>query len=167
MVHGQYAVEMPSVYIETTIPSYYYSVRSSVQALAWRAQTRLWWDAHRRRYQLFTSLAVLSELQDGQSERVAPRIDLLAGLEHLAITASVEATAEYYLQQKLMPRSAKVDALHVALASCHRIDFLLTWNCQHIANANKTRHLEVLNKRMGLPIPVLATPYNLVQEKLS
>lgn len=155
---------MPSVYIETTIPSYYHSMRVSPQALAWRAQTRHWWDHHRHRYELVTSLAVIQELEAAPSGRAASRVAMLSGVELLAIDEVVNSTAQYYLDQKLMPSSARVDALHVALASCHRIDFVLTWNCRHIANANKTRHLGVLSARRGLHVPVLTTPYNLTQE---
>ena len=60
-----------------------------------------------------------------------------------------------------MPKPPSADALHLALASFYRMDFLLTWNCRHIANANKTKHLEVLNRGMGLPVPQLITPHQL------
>jgi hypothetical protein len=69
--------------------------------------------------------------------------------------------AEAYRARGLMPRSPVADALHVALASFFRVDYLLTWNCRHIANANKARHLEELNTKMGLNTPMLITPYML------
>jgi hypothetical protein len=66
-----------------------------------------------------------------------------------------------------MPKEAEGDAYHLAMASLHKMDFLLTWNCQHLANANKVRHLTVLNTRLGLPMPVITTPLTLIREENS
>ena len=74
----------------------------------------------------------------------------------------VRDVAAFYIRQKLMPKGDGGDAVHLAMASVHQCDFLLTWNCQHLANANKVRHLGVLNARLGLAVPVLATPLTLV-----
>jgi hypothetical protein len=63
-----------------------------------------------------------------------------------------------------MPREAEGDAYHLALASLCKVDFLLTWNCQHLANANKVRHLTILNSRLGLAMPVITTPLTLIRE---
>jgi hypothetical protein len=158
---------MPSVYIETTIPSFYHSTRKSIQALAWRAQTRIWWDRHRASYELCTSDAVLVELGNAPTDRAEPRIRLMEGVRVLSPSADVQRIAAYYMDNRLMPRSAGLDALHVAFASVHGIDFLLTWNCKHIANDNKTEHLAVLNKRLSLPIPIMSTPYTLIPEDRS
>lgn len=155
---------MPSVYIETTIPSFYYSTRKSIQALAWSAQTRIWWDRLKNAYDLCTSAAVIAELSNAPPERAEPRLRMLDGIRVLAPHAEVDRIAEFYMKQRLMPRSAGLDAVHVAFASHYRIDFLLTWNCKHIANANKAEHLARLNERLGLPIPVMTTPYTLVPE---
>lgn len=64
-----------------------------------------------------------------------------------------------------MPTEAAGDAYHLAMASLHRMDFLLTWNCRHLANANKQRHLALLNGRLGLPMPIITTPLTLIPEK--
>jgi hypothetical protein len=152
------------VYIETSIPCFYYSIRRSVQALAWREQTRTWWDEYRRRYDLVTSEAVLAELGRAPKDRAAPRLRMLENIPLLPIDDRLERVTRYYIEQRLAPSSPGGDALHIAYASVHAIDFLLTWNCRHIANANKARHLAVLNKRLGLPVPAMATPYTLVPE---
>jgi len=68
--------------------------------------------------------------------------------------------AQVYIDKQVMPRDPKGDALHLALASYHKVDFLLTWNCRHLANANKFHHIRVVNFEMGLPCPVLTTPLN-------
>lgn len=155
---------MLSVYIETTIPSFYHSGRKSIQALAWRAQTRTWWDKYRSRYQLCTSDAVLIELRNAPSDRGVARIQLLDEARILAPNTEVEQLAAFYISEKLMPGTSGLDAVHVALASIYRVDFLLTWNCRHIANANKAAHLAALNRRRGLPVPMMVTPYTLIPE---
>ena len=155
---------MASVYIETTIPSFYHSNRRSIQALAWRAQTRLWWDRFRGSYQLCTSDAVLEELSNAPVERAEPRLRMLDGVRVLAPRPEVERIAEYYAGQRLMPRTGGLDGLHVAFTSYYEVDFLLTWKCRHIANANKAEHLAVLNRRLRLPVPAMVTPYTLIPE---
>src|ERR1041384_1623845 len=155
---------MASVYIETTIPSFYYSTRRSIQSLAWRAQTRTWWDRFRYPYDLCTSGAVLAELSNAPAPRAAPRLRMLEIVRTLPPHDEVDRIAEFYMKHRLMPRTAGLDALHVAFASHYEIDFLLTWNCRHIANANKAEHLAVLNHRLGLRSPIMVTPYTLVPE---
>ncbi len=152
------------VYIETSIPSFYHSSRTSIQALAWREQTRRWWDEFRDEYEVFTSEAVLAELARAPRGRAEPRLRLLDGIPILAINQRLERVANTYVEGLLMPSVPGTDALHVAFASVYAMDFLLTWNCRHIANANKAKHLAVLNKRMGLRIPSMVTPYTLVPE---
>ena len=71
----------------------------------------------------------------------------------------------YYIEQKLMPAEAGGDAVHLALASMHSMDFLLTWNCRHLANANKIQHMAVLNGRLRLHLPVITTPLTLMPEE--
>lgn len=153
---------MPSVYIETTIPSYYYTARTSAQAVAWHRQTRLWWDHVRSGYSLVTSEAVLAELANAPSDRAVVRRSLLEGVSLLELGAAVDRIAAEYIAQRLMPNDGGLDAVHVAAASLHGIDYLLTWNCKHLANANKAKHLAAINSKLGLHVPGLFTPYTLV-----
>lgn len=155
---------MRTVYVETTIPSFYFSSRRSAQAVAWRNQTRAWWKAQSNGFSLVTSIVVIQELNKAPGRMAAPRLRLIRDLPLLELDAEVERIAAYYTQHRLMPSTAELDAVHVALASYHGADFLLTWNCRHLANANKSRHLSVLNRRLGLPVPMLLTPYNLTSE---
>jgi hypothetical protein len=153
---------MPRVYIETTIPSFYFSSRSSAKAVAWKKQTRHWWDHHRFRYELCTSEAELKELRAAPPPQAKPRLELLESLPMLEIDENIRRIAEAYVEHQLMPRDNGLDSVHVALASRHAVDFVLTWNCAHIANANKTKHLSVINSRLGLFVPTMATPYTLI-----
>jgi len=86
-------------------------------------------------------------------------LSLVEGLPLLEVFPEVVDIAEVYQVRKLMPKAPVRDALHLALASFYQMDYLLTWNCQHIANVNKARHLEVLNTKMGLHVPRLVTPH--------
>jgi hypothetical protein len=149
----------PTVYVETTIPSYYCDGRPELAADI--ARTRQWWDTERADYECYVSEAVLSELAEGNYPSQWDCLALVEGIPEVVITEEIEQIAAVYQSRKLMPREPVRDALHVAIASFYRMDFLLTWNCKHLANANKTRHLRELNLEMGLSIPELVTPYQL------
>ncbi len=88
------------------------------------------------------------------------RLSLLDGLEFLHVTSEVEEIARIYVARLVMPNDPAGDAMHLALASFHRIEVLLTWNCQHLANPNKMEHIQVVNFAMRLPVPLVATPLN-------
>lgn len=89
---------------------------------------------------------------------------MLHAVEVLGEPAELGDVVEYYIQHRLMPADAYGDAAHLAMASLHAVDFLLTWNCQHLANANKTRHIAVVNARLGLATPTITTPLSLIPE---
>lgn len=152
---------MPTVYIETTVPSYYHETRRSAQVVAWREATRTWWDEHRHRFSLVVSRFVLAELALAPASKAKRARALIEKLPVLDEPAEMETVVEFYVAQRAMPSG---DAYHLALASLHRVDFLLTWNCRHLANANKIRHLTVLNGRLGLSTPVITTPLTLIPE---
>ena len=158
---------MKSVYIETSIPSFYFETRPEPEMIARRNWTREWWDHQQHFYQLSTSEAVFNELDEGEYPTKQAALGLLAPIQRLALTDDIVQIVEVYIENHLMPKSRVGDALHLALASFHKCDFLLTWNCTHIANANKFQHIRVINSRLGLFVPTLITPIELYQEKLS
>jgi hypothetical protein len=155
---------MPTVYVETTVPSYYHETRRSPEIIAWRNATRRWWDHYRDRYELVVSRFVLVELSMAPASKAKKALALVGGLPVLKEPPELEAVAEYYVDHRAMPADAAGDAYHLAIASLHRVEFLLTWNCRHLANANKIRHLTVLNGRLGLPTPIITTPLTLLPE---
>jgi len=130
----------PLVYVETTIPSFYHEARTSPDSVARRDWTRQWWKEALDLYQLVTSTAVLDELAGGSAERGALRLDLVRALPILPIDPAIIEIVEAYIRYKLMPTDPGGDAMHLALASYHKCDFLVTWNCRHLANANKFGH---------------------------
>jgi hypothetical protein len=147
----------PLVYIETTIPSYYCDTRPALAADIGR--TRQWWDEERALYDCFISAVVLDELAAGNYPTQAACLALVAGLPILDVNDEALEVAEVYRVRGLMPRVPSADAIHLAIASVYRMDYLLTWNCRHLANVNKARRLEELNTHMSLSVPRLITPH--------
>ncbi len=148
------------VYIETTIPSFYYTLRTDTESVARMNWTRRWWLEYVGQFRLVSSPAVVAELRRGSGETRDQRIALLKDVPLLGITGEVEDLAQIYIDKLVMPDDPAGDALHLALASFHRVDVLLTWNCRHLANPNKMDHIRMVNYELGLPMPLLTTPLN-------
>lgn len=157
---------MARVYIETTIPSYYVDSRTHPVVVAWRDATRLWWDRYANGYDLCTSQYVYAELRASPAAKAQAAVALLDDVAQLSEPDGLHEVVRFYVENKLMARDAAGDAMHLALASLHGCEYLLTWNCKHLANANKTRHLGILNARLGLGVPVITTPLTLIPEEL-
>jgi predicted nucleic acid-binding protein len=130
--------------------------------VARRDWTRDWWDNHRPGYQLVTSEAVLDELMRGDYPNKEQALLLVNDVRLLKIHDPITEIVEAYVQHKLMPQNPLGDALHLALASYYKCDFLLTWNCKHLANANKFDHIRRVNMLLGLYVPKLVTPLELL-----
>lgn len=152
----------PVAYVETTIPSFYHEVRTSPDIIARKDWTRQWWDLAPGRYLMVTSEAVIEELERGIPEQASVRLNLIAGLHLLPIERAITEVIATYIRHRLMPADTGGDALHLALASYHKCDFLVTWNCVHRANANKFGHIRRINTMLGLFTPVIATPLQLL-----
>ena len=152
----------PRVYVETTIPSFYHEMRTAPDIVARREWTRQWWHGARDRYDLVTSPAVLDELVGGTPELSAERLALVRDLPLLTVESAIAEIVQTYVRHRVMPADPVGDALHLALASYHKCDFLVTWNCQHLANANKFGHIRRVNTVLGLFAPALVTPLELL-----
>src|SRR4051812_28021496 len=157
-------MDKPRVYVETTIPSFYHDARTTPDIMVRRDWTRQWWEGAADQYELVTSPAVLEELAAGLSERSIARLSLMQHLPVLPIEPAILEIVSVYVRHKLMPADPGGDALHLALASYHKCDFLVTWNCQHLANANKFGHIRRVNTMLGLFVPMLVTPLELLGE---
>jgi predicted nucleic acid-binding protein len=106
----------------------------------------------------------MAELQEGEYETHIQAVELMRSMTRLKIDDAIANIIDVYLANHLMPKERLGDALHLALASYHKCDFLLTWNCSHIANANKFEHIRIINTRLGLFVPALVTPMELCEE---
>ena len=151
------------VYIESSIPSFYVETRAEPEMVARRRWTREWWDTRRHAYEVVASFAVLEELEGGDYPNREEALRLIAGLPLLPVEPAIDAIVEAYIDRHLMPADPRGDALHLALASYHNCHFLLTWNCRHLANANKFDHIRFVNSELGLFCPILTTPVELLE----
>ena len=151
------------IYIETSIPSFYHETRAG-QFQTMREWTREWWGVARVRDDLVTSEPVLAELERSPEPKRSLALALLASLPLLDDVPAVDELVAVYLEHKLMPRDAAGDARHRALATFHECAILATWNCRHIANANKQEHIRRVNSSLGYATPVLTTPYELLEQ---
>ncbi|MGD9632842.1 MAG: type II toxin-antitoxin system VapC family toxin [Pirellulales bacterium] len=152
-----------SVYLETTIPSYL-TARTSVDiVMAARQQiTREWWDGHRAGYDLYVSQLVLDEASAGDAEAVARRLAALDNIPLIHAQPGTDSLVETLIQELALPDRAAADAAHIALAVLNGIDFLLTWNCTHIANARNRPIIEQACRQFGFRPPTICTPEELL-----
>lgn len=156
-----------SVYIDTTIPSYYYEERTDPIICARHLITVSWWDTQREKYDLFVSEFVLAELIEGEYPNKELVIDLVkdAAPVVLSLTNDLTETVEAFIEHTLMPKRDVADAYHLAFAAHYKVDYLLTWNCNHLANANKQKHIARILTQLRLFIPAIVTPEMLFQEE--
>lgn len=151
-----------SVYMETSIFSFYHDRRTAPSVIAMREWTRQWWDNYRQRYTVVTSTAVLAELDTGNLPHRDDALAMALSLPAIPVEDEIREIVDVYIKHRVMPANPVGDALHLALASFHKFDYLLTWNCEHLANANKFGHIRRVNTLLGLHVPALVTPLELM-----
>lgn len=153
----------PKVYVETSIPSYLTAWRSRDIVIAGNQETtKEWWD-RRDDFELFISEFVLVEVASGAPEAAERRLTVLNGIPEIEITAEVELIAQRLLAQASLPSRARVDALHIASAAMGGMDYLLTWNCAHIANPAFRGRIETVIRSFGYEPPIICTPLELLE----
>lgn len=155
----------PKVYLETTIPTSYLSARRNRDLVkAARQQiTREWWDTRRKDFDLYVSEIVVMECGAGDAVAARQRLESLEGLPMLDVTERVYSLAEKLVKQVPLPATAPVDAMHIAIAVVNGADFLLTWNCSHIANAILRHRIENVCRSNGYDPPTICTPEELLE----
>ncbi|MFM2178251.1 MAG: hypothetical protein RL015_2349 [Verrucomicrobiota bacterium] len=153
----------PSVYIETTIPSYLVARPSRDVVLAGHQQiTHEWWQNSRPNHELFISDYVIKEVSRGDSVMAQQRLSVIQGIPLLPNSIETEDLARDLISRLNLPDQAKTDAFHIAIAAVHGIDFLLTWNCTHINNMHMQRRIEIACREAGYSPPVIGTPEELI-----
>jgi predicted nucleic acid-binding protein len=153
----------PRLYLETTIPSYLVARRCrDLRLAADQETTREWWEDRRQDYEVFISEFVLLEVQRGDALAAASRLALLEGIPLLSEHPDATDLAEQILATRLLPPQAVIDASHIALATVHGMDYLLTWNCKHIHNIAIIRQIERFCERQGYTCPIICTPSDLM-----
>lgn len=152
-----------TVYIETSILGYLTARSTKNLILAANVEiTKDWWESRRSAFTLYISQIVLDEVAQGDTEIAVKRLEILNGLPLVELNQSVRDLSAQFLAQSNLPPKASDDAVHIAAATVHRLDYLLTWNCKHIANAQIQRKLAEISLDFGYQLPIICTPYELL-----
>lgn len=155
----------PRVYVETSVISYLSARRSrDIIVAAHQEVTADWWQFRRPLFDLFVSQSVLAEAAAGDPDAAGRRLEVLADLAVLEITQDAQELASTLLSSAVVPPRATEDALHIAIATVHGMDYLLTWNCRHIANVEIRKKLATALADLGFEPPGICTPEELSGE---
>lgn len=153
------------VYVETSVVSYLTSRLSRDLIVAGHQQiTQEWWANHRGKFELFVSQTVLEEATAGDPEAVRQRLSAMENLPLLEITEEAITLAKELVRLGPLPQKAEVDALHIAITVTNRVDYLLTWNCKHLANAALRSGIERVCRARGYDPVVICTPEELLED---
>ena len=151
------------VYLETSVISYLTARRSRDVVTAGHQELTLeWWSSRRSDFEVLVSPLVLDEAARGDSEAAERRRAILAEMPLLEINDSARALGLAIVNRHLLPDKALADALHIAIASVHDVDYLLTWNCAYIANAEILPRVASLVEERGFRMPFVCTPEELL-----
>ena len=155
-----------SVYIETSVFSYLAARPSrNLVAAALQQVTAEWWERHRGRFAVFVSELVIAEARQGSAEAAAKRLDLIKTVPELEVTERVVELAKRLVESDALPKSALGDAMHIALAAVHGVDYLLTWNYRHIDNAERKPVVRSVCAVAGHQCPEICTPQELMGDE--
>ena len=154
---------MEIVYIETSVVSYLVArLPAGTLAHQWQLWTQDWWRLRRSLFECVISSEVLREAAEGDAEASRQRLQALSGLTLLRRTPAVDGLAEAFLAAGPLPAKATADAAHLAVATVYRVDYLVTWNLRHLANAMILARLRPVAERHGWRLPVVCTPLQLM-----
>lgn len=149
----------PTVYIETTVPSYIFNDRYPEKQ---KVAKKLFDLIKRGRFEAYVSSTVIKELQAASEPRRSELVKLIKGIKSLPETEAAKSLTEKYLKEKIFPAKKRFDAAHVAIASVHGIDILLSWNFDHIVRLQTKRKVEAVNTLLGFKTPAIATPEEVI-----
>jgi hypothetical protein len=153
----------PTAYLDTTIPSAYWYVGRNVLAEGRRLLTRQWWETERKHFALLVSSVTEAELQEGEFPRQADCLKMVRRLGYVPITKAAERFAGQLLDLQIVPANKPRDALQLAMATVHDLDYLLTWNYAHLANPVVQERLAKVCEKSELRCPVLVSPETIPQ----
>ena len=153
-----------TIYIETSVVSYFTARPSRDLIVAAHQQiTHDWWGKVLPQYEAFISPIVLEEASKGDSQAAQLRLENIASFSVLEILPEIQKLADIYFTDIDLPDKARADSYHLALSAWHGIDFLVSWNCVHIANGRVRMMLEEINSKQGIRTPVICTPEELME----
>ncbi|AUB79726.1 type II toxin-antitoxin system VapC family toxin [Candidatus Thiodictyon syntrophicum] len=155
----------PKVYIETSVISYLTARPSNdLRTAANQVATTDWWDGRRNQFEVFVSSFVVAEASKGHPEAATRRLDAIARIPKLEATEEVRALGLALVAEGALPSQAEIDAYHIAIAAVNAVDYLLTWNCSHIANASLRSKIETVCRSHGVEPPIICTPTELMED---
>ena len=155
---------MKTVYIESSVISYYKSRRSRyIISAAHQEITLDWWDKALPSFEPFISQVVFDEISRGNPTAAQERLEAIREFQVLEMTIDTTALAELYYNALQIPQKARNDSLHLALAVHHGIDYLVTWNCKHIASGRVISTIQTINDYHGYQTPIICTPEELME----
>lgn len=155
----------PKVYLETTVISYLMARPSrDLRIAAHQQATQDWWHDRRVAFDLYASQFVIQQASQGDKAAVEEHLKVLEETTVLDVTDEALALAEAIVSRRLVPQKATVDAAHIAVATTNAMDYLLTWNLKHIANAVIRGKVESLCRAEGYEPPIICTPEELMEE---
>jgi predicted nucleic acid-binding protein len=159
------ATVRPTVYVETSVISYLVArpSLSSVRVAANQETTREWWQTRGERFDLYVSAVVVGEAQRGDPAIASARVEVVHRLRLAQVTLEALDLAEALIVGAGVPRKANEDALHIAIAAANGLDYLLTWNCTHIANAVTIPRVNSICRAQGFEPPLIYTPQELME----
>jgi len=155
----------PKVYIETSVVSYVTGRPTRDMVIAAHQElTRQWWETRAPAFDLFVSELVREEAARGDVEASNKRMNSIETLPILEVGDAAVALAEQLVAAGPIPQESAADALHIAIAAVNGADYLLTWNCTHLANAAHRHRIEAVVEDAGYACPVICTPEELMED---
>jgi hypothetical protein len=154
----------PKVYLETTIISYFTARPSrDIITAAHQQLTQEWWEGHGSNFDLFVSQIVLQEVHQGDDDAVRRRLEMIEAVPEIEVNPETLLLAQALVADGIVPQKAAADALHISIATVHGMDYLLTWNLKHIANASIRNAINDACRQHGYEPPVICTPEELLE----
>jgi hypothetical protein len=152
------------IYLETSFISYVTARPSRDLIIAAHQQiTREWWDSRKKEFSLFISQLVVDESSQGDTEAASERLEVIKVIPVLELNDLALGLARSFLKSGIIPEKAVEDSIHISLATVHGMDYLLTWNCKHIANASIRNKIAEICHNFGFEIPIICTPEELME----
>ena len=161
----EYVAEKPTVYVETTVVSYLTSRPSNDAVISSRQQvTQQLWNEYFDNFDFMVSVIVISEIEQGDAKEAERRLNAVANLTALQTSSISDALAQELIDTRAMPHNSPQDAQHIAIATVHNLDYLVSWNYKHIVNENKRQHIDRVCLSMGFEPTTVCTPIELIEE---
>lgn len=159
-------MKKPTVYLDTSILSAYWDKGTSASAQARREKTRDWWDCERHHFELWTSMGAENELRAGRFPHQSECLRMVKRLRYLVIDRTVDDLVDELLALRIVPETRPGDAVQMAVAAAHEMDYLLTWNYAHLANPIAQERLRSVCRKRGLRVPLLVSPESIPSVRL-